>query len=198
MAGWLGLAGFVVLIVSWWLLSASVFAEAFILPRLAATAPAFADALLGISYGHTGGVDLVLVGHHHNYERFAPQMPRGVADNTYGVRQIIVGTGGVSVSTPKFRRANSEVLNSTTYGVLRLTLDVGQYYWKFLPAGTATWTDEPDGQAAVPCHDKPPKRPDQMLIAIPAVGFHQNGQVQIGIHAAKIKTAHSARTRHTQ
>jgi len=57
-AGWLGLAGFVLLIVCWWLQSAFVFAEAFILPRLAATAPAFTDALLGISYGHTGGVDL--------------------------------------------------------------------------------------------------------------------------------------------
>jgi len=57
-AGWLGLAGFALLIVSWWLLTAFVFAEAFILPPLAGTAPEFVDALLGISYGHTGGVDL--------------------------------------------------------------------------------------------------------------------------------------------
>ena len=57
-AGWLGLAGFVLLIVSWWLLTAFVFAEAFVLPRLAGTVPEFVDALLGISYGHTGGVDL--------------------------------------------------------------------------------------------------------------------------------------------
>jgi hypothetical protein len=57
-AGWLGLAGFVLLIVSWWLQTAFVFAEAFIMPPLAATAPAFVDASLGISYGHTGGVNL--------------------------------------------------------------------------------------------------------------------------------------------
>jgi hypothetical protein len=57
-AGWLGLAGFVLLIVSWWLLTAFVFAEAFILPLLAATEPAFTDAVLGISYGHTGGVNV--------------------------------------------------------------------------------------------------------------------------------------------
>jgi hypothetical protein len=57
-AGLLGLAGFLLLIVSWWLQSAFVFAEAFILPPLAATAPTFVDALLGVSYGHTGGVDL--------------------------------------------------------------------------------------------------------------------------------------------
>jgi hypothetical protein len=57
-AGWLGLAAFVVLGLSWTLQSAFVFAEAFILPPLAATAPAFVDGALGISYGHTGGVDL--------------------------------------------------------------------------------------------------------------------------------------------
>ena len=57
-AGWLGLAGFVLLIVSWWLLTAFVFAEAFILPPLASIAPEFVDALLGISYGHAGSVNL--------------------------------------------------------------------------------------------------------------------------------------------
>ena len=57
-AGWLGLAGFVLLIVSWWMLTAFVFAEAFILPPLASIAPEFVDALLGISYGHTGSVNL--------------------------------------------------------------------------------------------------------------------------------------------
>jgi hypothetical protein len=50
-AGWLGLAGFLLLIVSWWLQMAFVFAEAFILPPLAAAAPEFVDGALGISYG---------------------------------------------------------------------------------------------------------------------------------------------------
>jgi hypothetical protein len=57
-AGWLGLAGFFMLSLSWTLQTAFVFAEAFIMPPLAATAPAFVDASLGISYGHTGGVNL--------------------------------------------------------------------------------------------------------------------------------------------
>jgi hypothetical protein len=57
-AGLFGLVAFVVLGLSWTLQSAFVFAEAFILPPLAATAPEFVDALLGISYGHTGGVNL--------------------------------------------------------------------------------------------------------------------------------------------
>ncbi len=57
-AGWLGLAGFLMLSVSWALQTAFVFAEAFIMPPLAAIAPPFVDGYLGISYGHTGGVNL--------------------------------------------------------------------------------------------------------------------------------------------
>jgi hypothetical protein len=57
-AGWLGLAGFVLLIFTWWIQAAFVFAETFVAPPLATTAPRFVDALVGISYGHTGGIDL--------------------------------------------------------------------------------------------------------------------------------------------
>src|SRR3712207_388824 len=46
-AGWLGLAGFLLLTISWWLQTAYVFAETFILPPLATTAPQFVDGLLG-------------------------------------------------------------------------------------------------------------------------------------------------------
>ena len=57
-AGLFGLVAFCVLGLSWTVQSAFVFAEAFIAPPLAATAPEFVDAMLGISYGHTGGVNL--------------------------------------------------------------------------------------------------------------------------------------------
>lgn len=58
-AGWLGLAGFLLLIVSWWLQTAFVFAEAFIFPPLAATAPQFVDGALGtIARGQASGVNL--------------------------------------------------------------------------------------------------------------------------------------------
>jgi hypothetical protein len=56
-SGWLGLAGFLMLFVCWAMQTAFVFAEAFIMPPLAAAAPAFVDGYVGISYGHTGGVD---------------------------------------------------------------------------------------------------------------------------------------------
>ena len=57
-AGWLGLAGFLLLVACWWLQTSFVFAETFIAPPLAGTAPGFVDSLLGISWGHTGGIDL--------------------------------------------------------------------------------------------------------------------------------------------
>jgi hypothetical protein len=56
--GWFGLLGFLVLATSWTLQTPFVFTEAFVLPPLAATAPAFVDGVLGISYGHTGDVNL--------------------------------------------------------------------------------------------------------------------------------------------
>ena len=57
-AGWLGLAGFLLLIVCWWIQTSFVFAETFIAPPLSSTAPGFVDGLLGISWGHTGGIEL--------------------------------------------------------------------------------------------------------------------------------------------
>jgi hypothetical protein len=58
-AGWLGLAGFLVLTISWWCQTAFVFAEAFILPPLANYAPHFVDGLLrNIAAGETTDVNL--------------------------------------------------------------------------------------------------------------------------------------------
>src|SRR5215204_3745350 len=44
--------------------------------------------------------DVVLNGHLHNYERFAPQTPGGAADPE-GIREFVVGTGGYSLNTFK-------------------------------------------------------------------------------------------------
>ena len=57
-AGWLGFAGFLLLGVSWWLQTAFVVAEAYILPMLATANPKFVDGLLGISFGRASEVDL--------------------------------------------------------------------------------------------------------------------------------------------
>jgi hypothetical protein len=87
------------------------------------------------------GADLVLNGHKHHYERFAPQTPTGALDNVNGVREIIVGTGGESTEFPTNRRANSQT-RAGTFGVLKLTLyDDKSYTWEFLPIPGRTFTD---------------------------------------------------------
>jgi hypothetical protein len=87
------------------------------------------------------GVDLVIVAHDHNYERFAPQDHTGRADPN-GIRQIVVGTGGGDLRPlGSVVRANSVVRNSGTYGVLKLTLRSGSYDWGFVPQPGATFTD---------------------------------------------------------
>jgi 3',5'-cyclic AMP phosphodiesterase CpdA len=81
-------------------------------------------------YAH--GVELVLNGHQHMYERFAPQAPSGVADPLLGVRQFTVGTGGHPPSGPARSIANSEVILTDVDGVLALTLHDDGYDFQFI------------------------------------------------------------------
>jgi acid phosphatase type 7 len=89
----------------------------------------------------SAGVDVILVGHDHNYERFAPQTSTGVADPN-GVREFVVGTGGASLRSFATIRANSEVRNSNSWGVLKMTLYTDRYDWQFIPVAGATFTDQ--------------------------------------------------------
>lgn len=87
-------------------------------------------------------VEILLTGHAHQYERFAPQSPSRADDPTRGIRQFVVGTGGRSLQSDFGTVVpNSEVRNGTTHGVLKLTLLPGLYEWRFLPAGNQTFTD---------------------------------------------------------
>ncbi|MFN9745401.1 MAG: metallophosphoesterase family protein [Betaproteobacteria bacterium] len=79
------------------------------------------------------GVDLVLVGHDHHYERFAPQLADGQPDPGYGLRSFVVGTGGAAPYPIPDVRANSEFRDNSTHGLLRLTLEDGGYRWAFVP-----------------------------------------------------------------
>jgi calcineurin-like phosphoesterase family protein len=85
--------------------------------------------------------DVVLNGHDHIYERFAPQNPNGVADWNRGIREFVVGTGGKSQYSLVTLRPNSQVRNTTVYGVLRLVLHRDSYDWRFLPESGQLWTD---------------------------------------------------------
>ena len=101
------------------------------------------------------GADLVLSGHAHDYERFAPQNPAGVADPAFGIRQIVVGTGGRGHYGFGGIKPNSQVRNATALGVLKLTLRPGSYDWSFLPQAGKTFTDSGTGA----CHGRPPTPP---------------------------------------
>ena len=113
--------------------------------------------------------DVLLVGHQHIYERFAPMDPSQVADPA-GIREFIVGTGGKShsslASTPP---PNAEARNNTAYGVLRLTLHAGGYDWQFIPEAGKTFTDS--GSAT--CHGgggdtTPPTAPTGLTATAPS------------------------------
>ena len=78
--------------------------------------------------------DVVLTGHDHDYERFAPQDPHGARDHARGIRQFVVGTGGRGLRSFPHVEPNSEVRDASSLGVLELTLGAGAYAWRFRPA----------------------------------------------------------------
>ena len=89
--------------------------------------------------------EIVLNGHDHEYERFAPQSPAGVADSG-GIREFVVGTGGAMLAPFLIVKANSQVRGSGTHGVLKLTLTDRSYSWQFIPVAGSSFTDS--GEAA--------------------------------------------------
>jgi hypothetical protein len=106
---------------------------------------------------YAAGADVVVNGHSHNYERFAPQTPNGVSDPERGIRQFIVGTGGGAFHAFGTIQPNSQVRIEQKFGVLKLTLHPSSYDWGFIrtPAqgepATGVLIDSGSGQ----CHDAP-------------------------------------------
>jgi F5/8 type C domain-containing protein/calcineurin-like phosphoesterase family protein/glycosyl hydrolase family 99 len=98
----------------------------------------------------TNGAELVLTGHDHDYERFAPQNADGVA-TANGIREFVVGTGGRGHYSFPTVRANSEVRYNSGFGVLRLVLKDGSYTWEFISEAGKTFTDSGSGT----CHGAP-------------------------------------------
>ena len=94
------------------------------------------------------GAEVIVAGHEHQYERFAPQTPTGVLDTARGIRQFVVGTGGADLYPFGPAIANSEVRNNTTHGVIKLTLRADGYDWEFVPVAGASFRDSGSGK----CH----------------------------------------------
>ena len=90
---------------------------------------------------YTGGADVVVSGHDHTYERFAPQDPDGRADPEQGIREFVVGTGGAEHYSFHDIKPNSQVRNDSTFGVLKLTLRASSYDWRFVPVEGKSFTD---------------------------------------------------------
>jgi hypothetical protein len=97
---------------------------------------------------YDNNADVVLAGHEHNYERFAPLNPSGAVDSARGIREFVVGTGGRSHYPFGSPITGSEVRNNDTYGVLQLTLAATSYSWQFLPEAGKTFADSGTGN----CH----------------------------------------------
>ena len=98
---------------------------------------------------YDAGAELVLAGHDHTYERFAPQNPEGNLDLRRGIRDFVVGTGGRShYGFGRRVDRESEVRNDTDYGVLKLTLHADSYDWEFIPVAGGTFRDNGSGK----CH----------------------------------------------
>ncbi|MFL5947946.1 MAG: DNRLRE domain-containing protein [Gaiellaceae bacterium] len=97
---------------------------------------------------YKAGADVVLNGHAHNYQRFAPQAPLGAADPKRGIREFVVGTGGVSHHLLGPPLANQENMDDTSFGVLRLMLLETAYAWEFEPSEGGVFTDSGTGE----CH----------------------------------------------
>ncbi len=104
---------------------------------------------------YTYNADLILTGHDHIYERFAPQDANGNLDPVNGIPEFIIGTGGADHTSIVAVAPNSIVRNASTYGVIKLTLHAASFDWQFVPEAGKTFTDS--GTAA--CHGSVPNTP---------------------------------------
>jgi acid phosphatase type 7 len=93
---------------------------------------------------YAAGAEVVLNGHDHNYQRYRPMTPAGAIDAVGGIREFVVGTGGVG-SYPLQPDSRRDVAGTNIFGVLELTLRSDSYDWKFLPAKGTIFTDSGTG-----------------------------------------------------
>ncbi len=97
---------------------------------------------------YDANAEVVVNGHDHNYERFAPQNPDGASDSARGIREFVVGTGGKNHRPILLAKPNSESRNADAFGVLKLTLRSGGYDWQFIPEPGKVFQDAGSGK----CH----------------------------------------------
>jgi acid phosphatase type 7 len=87
-----------------------------------------------------GGVEVILNGHDHDYERFAPLNAAGKPSEK-GTREFVVGTGGKNTYPFLITKPGSQVRKTGVFGVLELKLKASSYDWRFVPVAGKTFTD---------------------------------------------------------
>ncbi|MGN6780385.1 MAG: fibronectin type III domain-containing protein [Marmoricola sp.] len=129
---------------------------------------------------YNAGVDIVLNGHAHDYERFGPQTSGGVGDPK-GPVEFVVGTGGDDFQSMGPAIANSAVRSVAAFGALKLTLHSNSYDYQFMSASGYTLSDSGSGT----CHNAPP--PDTTMPTAPTgltASAGSANQVNLGWTAA--------------
>jgi Calcineurin-like phosphoesterase len=118
-------------------------------PRWSSSRSASPDLDPFVKTMHRNGVDVLLSGDSHTYERFDPQNPASKVDRTRGITQFVVGTGGAHhtglLSPPG---PNSAAQQEQIFGVLELTLQDGGYKFAFRADPSTPFSDSGSGD----CH----------------------------------------------
>src|SRR5215218_6084647 len=110
---------------------------------------------------YQAGADVVLNGHDHDYERFAPQNPSGQTDPAQGIREFVVGTGGAELRGFVTIKPNSEAQIEQKNGVVKMTLHPEGYDWQFLTAPVGAVDDT----GSAKCHGAPSGPPTDTTLA---------------------------------
>ncbi|MFI6099918.1 DNRLRE domain-containing protein [Lentzea sp. NPDC051213] len=117
-------------------------------PRWSSNSFGSADTAPLIDTMYAAGVDLLLAGHAHSYERFAAQTPSGALDNATGIQEFVVGTGGSFFTGFAAALPNSLVRKANVFGALKLTLRPTGYDWEFAADPLTPFADS----GAATCH----------------------------------------------
>src|ERR671913_2495712 len=94
---------------------------------------------------YNNGAEVIVNGHAHRYERYAPLTPGGKIDLQNGIRQFVAGTGGAPGGSEVQQAPGVQVVETGTSGVLKLDLSAGSYSWEFVPIAGQAFTDTGDG-----------------------------------------------------
>lgn len=135
--------------------------------------------------------DIVVTGHDHNYQRFAPSKPSGTRDDANGIRQFVIGTGGRGFySFENSSAAVTEASNANTFGVGKMSLSATGYRVDFVPVAGRTYTDTVSGT----CH-KASTSPDFSVTSNPSsVTVQQGGDVTTNVTVASTNGFSAATT----